>query len=601
MKKGKWNLIVVTLMMFLLCIAGCTAVAEKPVDKAEIVLNAETQTIEMYREYRLEANTFHTTEQIEWSTSDAAVAVVEGGLVRGIKKGEAIITAKVGDAFDVCKVIVTEATAEPELFVNQSSISLNESDEICITATVQYKGVDVTTSEVSWSCADDETATVKTDSSDSKKAIIKGTHYGAVEIVATTLYVDKELKTTVYVSVQRPVIDLTAEQNTIYIEENVSSNFKAPEAISEDDIVEAVYVGEVDVFESYDIDTRTVSIKTAETDMEYGTTPIVVYTRDKAYMFEAIYCTMAIADAEDLDTFAEVAKQKLDGYYVLADDIDYRTKINEEEYKNTHFKTFISINAEFNGVFDGQGHFIRGMTIKGYDCGFIRCLGSDGVIKRVAFIEAQMGGNGSWNELVVGEKMAAEAAQNKDTGADKGGYVVQINKGLVSNVFVSGKIVSDGVPWLAQGGINTLLVSYGGRVEQCMVECLGGPVTENTNADGKIVRRWGSFSIVDNKQMLKEVFGLGGRVMIVTVANDSWTEPEWSQWNPTYSYTLLSQSAEQLNSKEGAWANFQESISQWDTSIWNIETKIPMFRSHYNMMSDSEKEAYDRRNDSESS
>ncbi len=45
---------------------------------------------------------------IEWTTSDAAIATVENGVVTGVKAGNATITAKAGDFTATCEVTVTE-------------------------------------------------------------------------------------------------------------------------------------------------------------------------------------------------------------------------------------------------------------------------------------------------------------------------------------------------------------------------------------------------------------------------------------------------------------------------------------------------------------
>ncbi len=578
------------MIAFMLCIAIFAACEENAEGKVNISLSSETQQIEVYREYLLKAEVSNTAEAVVWSSSDEKIAVVDNGLVRGISEGTAIITAKAGDASATCTVIVVKANSVPELIVNQSNISLEEDAQITINASVSYKGVEVTADKISWSNADESIVKIEADGMYGAQAVITGMHYGKTQITLSTTYIDRELTKTIAVNVTRPTTDMTQSQDKLFLETTSSLELSIPEEIAADGAVEALYFDGIDVLGAYDADSGVAALKSAAMeDIAFGNKSIVVYTDKKAYILEVVYCTMAIKTAEELNTLADVVKDAPDGYYVLADNIDYRTQVKPYEYVNTHFKT---ITEEFNGVFDGQGHYIRGMTIKGYDCGFFRKLGVNGVIKNVSFFEAQLGGNGSWAELVDEDGMDMNTAQDKDTGADKGGFVVQINEGLVTNIFVSGKIVSDGVPWLSNGGINTLLVSYGGRVEQCIVECLAGPARENTNAEGKVVRRWGSYSIFDHKQQIKEVFGLGGRVMINTVTNDSWTEQEWDQWNTTYSYSLLSQSADQLQSESGVWIHFKDSIAAWDISIWNIETKIPLFKSHYGVLSDDERAAY---------
>ena len=62
---------------------------------------------------------------VTWATSDAAVATVEAGLVKGIAEGEANITAKAGDQTAVCKVTVTKGAGPqvPEINVEDNSLA----------------------------------------------------------------------------------------------------------------------------------------------------------------------------------------------------------------------------------------------------------------------------------------------------------------------------------------------------------------------------------------------------------------------------------------------------------------------------------------------
>ncbi len=57
--------------------------------------------------------------EIEWSSSDETVATVENGVVTAASKGEATVTAKIGDVFAECKVTVTELA----LYLSELSFS----------------------------------------------------------------------------------------------------------------------------------------------------------------------------------------------------------------------------------------------------------------------------------------------------------------------------------------------------------------------------------------------------------------------------------------------------------------------------------------------
>ena len=60
-----------------------------------------------------------TEPDLTWSSSDETIASVDNtGLVKGLRLGEAIITAKAGDKTAQCKVVVTIATGISEIFDN---------------------------------------------------------------------------------------------------------------------------------------------------------------------------------------------------------------------------------------------------------------------------------------------------------------------------------------------------------------------------------------------------------------------------------------------------------------------------------------------------
>lgn len=63
--------------------------------------------------------------EIEWSSSDETVATVENGVVTAVSKGEATVTAKIGDVSAECQVTVTELA----LYLSELSFSETATDE----------------------------------------------------------------------------------------------------------------------------------------------------------------------------------------------------------------------------------------------------------------------------------------------------------------------------------------------------------------------------------------------------------------------------------------------------------------------------------------
>jgi len=101
-----------------------------------------------------------TDKTVTWSTSDASVAMVEGGKVTAIKEGTATITAKAGDKSAECKVTVAKKViAVTSVELNKTSLELTEGDSETLTATV--KPDDATDKTVTWSTSDASVATVE--------------------------------------------------------------------------------------------------------------------------------------------------------------------------------------------------------------------------------------------------------------------------------------------------------------------------------------------------------------------------------------------------------------------------------------------------------
>ena len=144
--------------------ATCRVVVAKKVIAVEsIELNKTTLELEEEDSETLLATVKPdeaTDKTITWSTSDASVAMVEGGKVTAIMEGTATITAKAGDKSAECKVIVSKKV------VVVTSVKLSKTSIIMIegnseTMTVAIKPDDATDKTVTWSTSDASVATVE--------------------------------------------------------------------------------------------------------------------------------------------------------------------------------------------------------------------------------------------------------------------------------------------------------------------------------------------------------------------------------------------------------------------------------------------------------
>ena len=100
-----------------------------------------------------------TDKTVTWSSSDAAVATVDGGKITAVKEGTATITAKAGDKTATCKVTVEKKVIAVEsVELDKTALELTEGESQTLVATV--KPDDATDKTVEWTTSDETIATV---------------------------------------------------------------------------------------------------------------------------------------------------------------------------------------------------------------------------------------------------------------------------------------------------------------------------------------------------------------------------------------------------------------------------------------------------------
>ena len=97
-----------------------------------------------------------TDKTVTWSTSNAAVAYVENGLVTATGGGSATITALAGDKTATCEVTVTVPVSG--IALSDASLALTVGDKQTLTATVTPE--DATDKTVTWTSSDPDIASV---------------------------------------------------------------------------------------------------------------------------------------------------------------------------------------------------------------------------------------------------------------------------------------------------------------------------------------------------------------------------------------------------------------------------------------------------------
>ena len=100
-----------------------------------------------------------TDKTVTWTSSDPAVATVDGGKIEAVKEGSATITAKSGEKSATCQVTVKKKVIAVEsVELDKTEVELNEGDSVTLTATV--KPDDATDKTVTWTSSDPSVATV---------------------------------------------------------------------------------------------------------------------------------------------------------------------------------------------------------------------------------------------------------------------------------------------------------------------------------------------------------------------------------------------------------------------------------------------------------
>lgn len=115
-------------------------------------------------------------QSVIWSSSDASVAYVQDGIVKGVSDGTAVITASNGELAVQCNVTVLMPVAS--IALSSSALTLDEGAAAKLTATVLPENA--TDRSVTWTSLDETVATVSADGT------VNALKAGKTEIMATS-------------------------------------------------------------------------------------------------------------------------------------------------------------------------------------------------------------------------------------------------------------------------------------------------------------------------------------------------------------------------------------------------------------------------------
>ena len=170
--------------------------AEKELQKVTVTLD-QAATVYTGKTKALKATTNDSDAIVTFKSGNTKVATVSSkGVVKGVKAGTAVITAKVGNATATCKVTVKASTIK----FAKASVTIYKGK----TATV--KATATPSATVNYTSSNTKVATVN-----SKTGVVKGIKAGTVTITAKA----GALKTTCKVVVKNPAFSLVKSSATI--------------------------------------------------------------------------------------------------------------------------------------------------------------------------------------------------------------------------------------------------------------------------------------------------------------------------------------------------------------------------------------------------
>ena len=171
-KKFLWVLLACVLALSLAAFAACgdgDKGGEETVPATAVAVSPETASVEVGKTVTLTATVTpaDSTDEVKWFSDHTEIATVNGGVVTGVAKGTAVITAKAGEKSASCTVTVTEAepTVVPVEGVTLDKTELTlyvngEAGQDTATLTATVTPDTATDKTVAWASNDDETVTV---------------------------------------------------------------------------------------------------------------------------------------------------------------------------------------------------------------------------------------------------------------------------------------------------------------------------------------------------------------------------------------------------------------------------------------------------------
>lgn len=222
MKKFRFLFVFLMIAAMSVCLMGCienedpsngeTPSPELP--KAEITLSQKDITVDMYDMVILTVDVKNSEESVVWTVNDATVASVSDGAVKGIKEGETVVKATVGEAFATCNVVVVKSAELPIIKTEYSEMRLYTGDVYEFEVLTKWKDKAVGDVEYKWvSEESNESISVKKGTQNGI-FLISALEEGTVRYVVSATAVGATVYADVNFTVVNPIYDLTFKNFT---------------------------------------------------------------------------------------------------------------------------------------------------------------------------------------------------------------------------------------------------------------------------------------------------------------------------------------------------------------------------------------------------
>lgn len=389
---------------------------------------------------------------------------------------------------------------------------------------------------------------------------VRGSYEGSEFIIACEVYRPTiALKEKVYFEMYR----LAPKKNGVPTEEGKVSTVTLP-APNDSTVTQFVgvaqdaTVGKVNVMTAFDSAKSELTVdasKLPNATKDMGDTTFVLNTDKAVFTADAAVVTQAIRTQQEFGKWHEVAKQQdadkwyWDGYFVLANDIDYNAQVYERYW---NFDIAVSTSddthkwqdgnwlfgldsgaAGFRGVFDGQGYTIDNMQIL-------------------------VGGSGSIFGVLTSTGVVRNLSITGLTHYGQGSVIISGGAGVVENIYIQcDKIINDGTQndgttFLCQKGLFGAM-----RIRNCVVQN-DANITDMERVYGIGSVRVG-YGVIDN-------------VYCVGVKNGVWQSAD--NWN--------GDDKENGSDVFGVYSDYAElqkahlDLSNWNRDFWAEINGIPM-------------------------